>query len=102
MENFNLATANQLSVSEAKAYITKYFYPLTDGQHVLLKYIDGKPEFDILDDTIVRKVYFNRLPKVIQQFYFTEYDQIRTLTCELNKPLDMTALLTHALLLCIP
>lgn len=86
MENFNLATANQLSVSEAKAYITKYFYPLTDGQHVLLKYIDSKPEFDILDDTIVRKVYFNRLPKVIQQFYFTEYDQIRTLTCELNKP----------------
>jgi hypothetical protein len=47
---------------------------------------EDKPEFEILDDTIVRKVYFNRLPKVIYDFYFKEYDQIKTLTCEMNKP----------------
>ena len=87
MQSFNLSTCNQLSVSDAKSYITKYFFPLSSGQHVYVSYDDaGKPQYEIKEDNIVKCVYFNRLPKVIQTYYFKEYDQIRTLTCELNKP----------------
>jgi hypothetical protein len=87
MQSFNLSTCNQLSVSDAKSYITKYFFPLSSGQHVYVSYDDAeKPQYEIKEDNIVKSVYFNRLPKVIQTYYFKEYDQIRTLTCELNKP----------------
>ena len=34
--NFNLAFAINLSVSEAKTYITKYFIPLSSGGHAHL------------------------------------------------------------------
>ena len=87
MESFNLTYANQLSVSDAKEYVKKYFYPLSSGFHVQIDYDeDGKPVYEIKEDKIIKSVYFNRLAKVIQDFYFKEYDQIKTLTCELNKP----------------
>ena len=87
MESFNLSHANQLSVSDAKEYIKRYFYPLASGLHVQVEYEeDGKPFYEIKEDKVIKSVYFNRLPKVIQDFYFKEYDQIKTLTCELNKP----------------
>ena len=87
MESFSLSNANQLSVSDAKEYIKRYFYPLASGLHVQIEYDeDGKPFYEIKEDKVIKSVYFNRLPKVIQDFYFREYDQIKTLTCELNKP----------------
>ena len=87
MESFSLSNANQLSVSDAKEYIKRYFYPLASGLHVQIEYDeDGKPIYEIKEDKVIKSVYFNRLPKVIQDFYFKEYDQIKTLTCELNKP----------------
>ena len=87
MESFSLSNANQLSVSDAKEYIKRYFYPLASGLHVQVEYDeDGKPFYEIKEDKVIKSVYFNRLPKVIQDFYFREYDQIKTLTCELNKP----------------
>ena len=87
MESFNLTHANELSVSDAKDYIKRYFYPLASGLHVQVEYDDdSKPFYEIKEEKVIRSVYFNRLPKVIQDFYFKEYDQIKTLTCELNKP----------------
>ena len=87
MESFDISHCNQLSVSDAKEYIKKYFYPLSTGLHVQVEYdSDNKPVYDIKEEKIIKQVYFNRLQKVLQDFYFKEYDQIKTLTCELNKP----------------
>ena len=87
MQSFDLSHANQLSVSDAKEYIKRYFYPLASGLHVQVDYDDDKkPVYEIKEDKVIKSVYFNRLPKVIYDFYFKEYDQIKTLTCEMNKP----------------
>ena len=86
MASFDLCYANQLSVYDAKEYVKKYFYPLSSGLHIQVDYEDGKPVYEIKEDKVIKSVYFNRLPKVIYDFYFKEYDQIKTLTCEINKP----------------
>ena len=87
MESFSITHINELSVSDAKEYVKRYFYPLSSGLHVQVDYDeDGKPVYEIKEDKVIKSVYFNRLAKVIQDFYFKEYDQIKTLTCELNKP----------------
>ena len=86
MQSFDLSHANQLSVSDAKEYIKRYFYPLSSGLHIQVDYEDEKPVYEIKEDKVIKSVYFNRLPKVIYDFYFKEYDQIKTLTCEINKP----------------
>ena len=87
MESFDISHCNELSVSDAKEYIKKYFYPLSTGLHVQVEYDpDHKPVYEIKEAKIIKEVYFNRLQKVLQDFYFKQYDQIKTLTCELNKP----------------
>ena len=85
--NFNLTHAKKLSFAKFVAYVTKYFYPLTTGQHILMEYENDKPKYTILDAKVIKAVYFNRLSSEISKYYFTEYDKIRTLTCELNRPL---------------
>ena len=88
MSNFSLEHANNLPIDQCKEYITKYFYPLTTSQHVMISYgEDGKVVCDINEDQIIKKVYFNRLPKDVNDYYFKKYDKIKTLTCELNKPM---------------
>ncbi len=42
MQSFDLSHANQLSVSDAKEYIKRYFYPLASGLHVQVDYDDDK------------------------------------------------------------
>ena len=87
MQSFDLSHANQLSVSEAKEYIKRYFYPLKSGVHVVVDYDeDQTPVYEIIEDKVVRNVYFNRLRKVISNFYFKEYGELKTLTCAINKP----------------
>jgi hypothetical protein len=86
--NFNLQHANNLPIDQCKEYITKYFFPLSTAQHVYISYdANGKCSFEIKDDMVIKKVYFNRLPKVISDFYFKEYQGLKTLTCVLNKPM---------------
>ena len=88
MQSFNLTECNQMSIPAGKEYIKRYFFPLSDGQHVQLEYDElDKPHYIIKDDKTIKSVYFNRLPKELYKFYFCEYDQIKTLTCQLNKPL---------------
>ena len=87
MSNFNLEHANNLPIDQCKEYIINYFYPLTTSQHVFVSYDeDGKQTYTITDDQIIKKVYFNRLPKDVCDYYFKYYKKIRSLTCELNKP----------------
>ena len=81
MDNFNLETAQNLGLPQAKEYITKYFVPLTDGNHAML--LNG--EFVIKDDTVIKKTYFSRLSKEINHYYFKEYAKIRTIVYKLNK-----------------
>ena len=45
MQSFDLSHANQLSVSDAKDYIKRYFYPLASGLHVQVDYDDEKNQF---------------------------------------------------------
>ena len=40
MQSFDLSHANQLSVSDAKEYIKRYFYPLSSGLHIQVDYED--------------------------------------------------------------
>ena len=87
MKSFNLSHANQLSVYDAKEYVKTYFYPLSSGFHLKVDFEDEKQVYEIIEDKIIKSVYFNRLPRVIYDFYFKEYDQIKILTCEINKPL---------------
>ena len=41
-ENFNLEKLKTLSPNDAKTYVTKYFIPLSNGNHAML--INGKYE----------------------------------------------------------
>lgn len=88
MSNFNLEYANNLPINECKDYIIQYFYPLATSQHIFISYdTDGKASYEVKEDITIKKVYFNRLPKDVCDFYFKKYDKIKTLTCELNKPM---------------
>ena len=81
-ENFTLSKLKDLSPNEAKRYITKYFVPLSTGQHAFL--MDGK--YVIREDQEIKRSYINRLPKDLARFYLCEYDDVRNITYELNKP----------------
>ena len=82
MENFNLALIKNLSFTEGKAYIDKYFIPLTDGTHAF--YNDGK--YDIMDESVIKKTYFKRMSNDLTKYYFTEKIDLRTITYDINKP----------------
>ena len=82
MENFNLKKVKDLNSNQAKEYITLYFKPLTDGNHA--KYEDGK--YVIKEDKEIKKSYFNRMSKELNNFYFREYDDLKTVVHMLNKP----------------
>ena len=75
--NFNLNHAKKLSYSKCVTYVTKYFYPLSTGQHILMEYENNKPKYTIQDAKVIKAVYFNRLPIEISKYYFTEYDKIK-------------------------
>ena len=67
MESFDISKCNELSVSDAKEYIKKYFYPLSTGLHVQVEYDpEHKPVYEIKEAKLIREVYFNRLQKVLQ------------------------------------
>ena len=82
MQNFNLKTVKTLNPMDAKNYITKYFVPLSDGNHAMFQ--DGK--YTIKEDPEIKKSYFNRMSKELNNYYFKEYDEIKTIVHCLNKP----------------
>ncbi len=82
MENFSLEKIKTLSQIEAKAYLIKYFVPLSNGNHAML--INGK--YEVKEDNEVKKAYLNRISKELYNYYFKEYTQIKTITYKLNQP----------------
>jgi hypothetical protein len=75
MENFNLKFIKTLNYNDAKQYLTKYFIPLNDGTHAF--YQDGK--YQILKLSVIKKVYFNRMSKELNIYYFKEFNDIKTI-----------------------
>lgn len=82
MLNFNLNKIKTLSPIDAKTYITKYFVPLSNGNHAM--YIDGV--YVVKDDGEVKRSYFNRMQKELYNYYFREFTEVKTITYEINKP----------------
>ena len=82
-ENFSLSLAKNMSFTDAKIYISKYFTPLYNGSHALLK--DQK--YEIIDDVILKKTYFARLSKEINAYYFHEIDVLKNVVYKINKDL---------------
>ena len=82
------------SLKFCKDYIARYFVPLSCGNIAVFK--DGK--YSVSDDTTVRKVYFNRMPKFdyktedgtkssfdFSKWFFSVYTGIRSISFEVNK-----------------
>ena len=83
MENFSLDLIKNLSPNDAKEYITKYFIPLTDGNHAF--YLNGK--YEIKEQKVINATYFRRMSKELNEFYFKQYTALKTITYKLNEPL---------------
>jgi hypothetical protein len=73
-ENFSLVKVNNLCVTDAQEYLTKYFIPLSDGNHAF--YLDGK--HTIVDQKVIKHTYFNRMSKELNDFYFKKYTGIKS------------------------
>ena len=88
IENFSLEHVASLYNPELwKEYITKWFFPLSDGNHLLIEYKENGDVINTIKDAAtIKSVYFNRMSKEMNTFYFKEYKQIRTLTTKLNQP----------------
>jgi len=80
-EVFNLYKLKELSPNDSKAYITKFFVPLSNGTHAML--INGV--YIIKEEQEVKRTYFNRMSKELQNYYFKEFSEIKTVCYEPNK-----------------
>lgn len=83
MNSFQFEQISNLTESQQKQYITKYFIPLTNGNHLLLK--NGK--YEMVSHDIFTRTHLNRLPKAIKDYYTKEFTGIKTPVYQLNKPL---------------
>lgn len=97
MQNFSLPEANRLYetspqvIAEGKIvkditpvanYIKQFMFPLTSGGHVVLE--DGK--YVYMEQADIKKVFFNRMNKEINVWYFNKYDQLYRLINDVHKP----------------
>lgn len=82
IENFDFDKLKELSLTEAKKYIDKYFIPLTNGEHAFL--LNG--EYEIMNNTTIKQTYFKRMISELQKYYFQEKTDLRTISYDVNKP----------------
>ena len=65
MENENFSLEHVESLYDPalwKDYITKWFFPLSDGNHLLIEYKDnGDITHSIKDTATIKSAYFNRM-----------------------------------------
>jgi hypothetical protein len=81
MENFDLSRVKSLSQIEAIAYIKQYFFPLDNGNHAM--YVNGK--YEQFETKVIKSTYFNRMSKELNDFYFHEYTDIKSITYQFGK-----------------
>lgn len=82
-ENFDFKKMKLLNFQEQKNYFIKYFLPLANGSHCMLK--DG--QYEMITDEVLNKVYLKRCGKKIKEFYTEDFKDIKTPVYNLNKPL---------------
>ncbi len=82
VKTFNLEKVKDLSFSKQKKYITKYFVPLSDGNHA--QKVNGL--YVVKDESQIKNAYFNRTPKELCTYYFREYCGVKEISYKLNKP----------------
>lgn len=79
---FNLDNIKTLSQNDAIEYIKKFFIPLTNGDHAMLKQ-NGK--YEIVKDEVIKKTFFKRMSSELNDFYFKQYTSLKTPTYEFGK-----------------
>jgi hypothetical protein len=82
-QSFDFKVLEDLSLKEQKNYLKQCFIPLKNGCHVLI----DNDTYEIFSQTDIKNTYFNRMPKELTTFYFKEYNELRSIVYELNKPL---------------
>lgn len=68
--------------TQAYEYIAKYFYINDDGNYLFWNVKD----FKVYDQAKLKDVYFNRMNKAINNWFFREYINICNLNCDTQKP----------------
>jgi hypothetical protein len=69
-------------LTHCKNYIKSFFIPIGDG----LIAQKEKHSYQFKLDTVIKKVYFKRLPKELTKFFFEEYETIRRVITKIDKP----------------
>ena len=83
MQNFNINThIRDVNTQTAKTNIDKYFIPLTNGTHAILR----NGTYQVIDKQVLKDTYFNRFPKDLQNYYFREKTDLLDLIYDINKP----------------
>lgn len=84
MEAFQLAllTSGNMTPIQQKRYIDKHWIILSDGNHALL----SNGTIEMYDNATAKSLYFGRLPKELQTYYFKEKVDIRKVICNPTKP----------------
>jgi hypothetical protein len=82
-QSFDFKVLEDLSLKEQKTYLKQFFIPLKNGCHVLI----DNDTYEIFSQTDIKNTYFNRMTKELTTFYFKEYNELRSIVYELNKPL---------------
>ena len=84
-ENCNKIEGKKIvrNIDLCSEYISKYFYPLTNGDHAF--YAEGK--FTIYSNEVLRTVYLNRFPDDVSKWYCKNSLNLYNRVCQLNKPI---------------
>lgn len=83
IENFNIRHAQTLKNDSLYAYISKFFHPMKDGNHILIE--DGKPS--VHSQEVIKKTYFARLGKAANEYYFHQNPDIKRIVCKIGEPI---------------
>lgn len=69
-------------IKECIDYVSKYFFPLKSGGHMMIQ----KKKLEFYDDKSIRSTYFKRMPIEISKWYFTEYLTLYSTISDINAP----------------
>jgi len=83
LEELSFGKLAGMNLEQQKEFIKHYFVPLKSGNHAV--YYDEK--FRLMDNSLVKATYFNRMPKKVKDWYFEDYTEFRSIVYKLNQPL---------------
>lgn len=82
LDDFVLSVVKEMSFSQAKKAIDKHFVILNTGDHAMIV----KGTVKLYDKKTIKDTYFNRLSIELQNYYFKEKTDIRTVIFDIHKP----------------